>query len=349
MKKTIVLSWISFALCSFIFLSSCQGQDEPNGNAQPADYLLGPMSEHISQDDPSLMINTYVDCTFEDKSGALWVGTIGRGAIRYAGDSLEYFSEEKGMGGKYVREIIEDEMGNIWFATDNGITKYDGQNFTYFNVEDGLPDEDIYSLIFDKNGTLWVGTLEGVCQFNGNNFIPFEIPEAQPDSTRLVSSTKIINSIMEDSKGNIWFGTDGGAYFFDGKKLSNISEKDGLCDNSVNHILEDSKGDFWFATQNNGVCRMDGNSFKKNQPTFVNMKTRKGFDGKNTSPHIFEDNSGNIWFPIAGACTYKYDGQKLTDLFQRQGCISHTIRSTFEDQKGRLWFSSWLGLFRYDG
>jgi ligand-binding sensor domain-containing protein len=47
---------------------------------------------------------------------------------------------------------------------------------------------------------------------------------------------------MEDRAGNIWFATNGGAYRYDGKTLTNISEKDGLCNNSVNCILEDKDG-----------------------------------------------------------------------------------------------------------
>ncbi len=34
---------------------------------------------------------------------------------------------------------------------------------------------------------------------------------------------------MVDTKGKVWFGTNGGAYFYDGKTLINISEKEGLC------------------------------------------------------------------------------------------------------------------------
>jgi ligand-binding sensor domain-containing protein len=54
----------------------------------------------------------------------------------------------------------------------------------------------------------------------------------------------------------MWFATNGGAYVYDGKSLTNISEKDGLCHNSLNDILEDKEGNFWFATHHNGVCHL---------------------------------------------------------------------------------------------
>jgi ligand-binding sensor domain-containing protein len=90
--------------------------------------------------------------------------------------------------------------------------------------------------------------LQGVSRFDGKVFTPFAIPEAEPDYTRGVTGAKVVHCIMEDSKGRMWFGTNGGAYIYDGNSLSNLSEKDGMSDNNVNCMLEDQDGNIWFAT-----------------------------------------------------------------------------------------------------
>jgi ligand-binding sensor domain-containing protein len=79
-------------------------------------------------------------------------------------------------------------------------------------------------------------------------FSPFALPEAQPDPTRGVTSGKIVHCITVDRKGRVWFGTNGGAYVYDGKTLTNISERDGLPNNAVGSILEDKSGNIWFGT-----------------------------------------------------------------------------------------------------
>ena len=160
---------------------------------------------------------------------------------------------------------------------------------------------------------------------------------------------------MEDSKGNMWFGTDGGAYIYDPKatlrtgelSLSNISEKDGLCNNSVNDILEDKSGNIWFATHHGGVCRWDGTSF-----TFATTaETVTGTEAWS----LYEDRSGNIWFPIENAGVYRYDpsaslrkgSASLTNFHKKEG-LMNGVHSIMEDRKGLIWFGGFGGLYRYD-
>jgi ligand-binding sensor domain-containing protein len=198
---------------------------------------------------------------FQDRSGNLWFGTNGDGVLRYDGKSLKSFSTGEGFVGLAVRGIAEDRDGNVWFATSGGLTRYDGVSFTNFTEQHGLLSEDVWCLAVDGQGTIWVGTLHGVSRFDGAEFTPFHIPAVEPDPARGVTGARMVHSIMEDSRGRMWFGTSGGAYVYDGETLSNISDKDGLCNDTVNCILEDRRGRFWFATHHAGVCRMDGSSF----------------------------------------------------------------------------------------
>lgn len=298
--------------------------------------------------DSDTLISPFVRRIFQDKSRNLWFGTQGDGVARYDGDTLEYFSVEEGFGGVVVRGMVEDAAGNVWFGTERGITKYDGTSFTNFTKKDGLIHNDVWSLAIDRKGIIWIGTLQGVSRFNGKVFTPFDLPETEPDPNRGVTSARIVHSIMEDSHGKMWFGTNGGAYIYDahlpsgqGGSLSNISTKDGLPDNSVNDILEDKDGNIWFATHYNGVCRWDGTSFTR-MPT-------KERDSGTEAWSLYEDHSGSIWFPVESFGVYRFDGESLTNFHEEDGLASGAIQCTFEDREGRLWFGGWMGLFRYDG
>src|SRR6185312_12564563 len=54
--------------------------------------------------------------------------------------------------------VTQDNLGYIWFNTDNGIVKYNGYTFKLFTISDGLPSNDVWKLFPDKRGRLWVGT-----------------------------------------------------------------------------------------------------------------------------------------------------------------------------------------------
>ena len=52
-----------------------------------------------------------------------------------------------------------------------------------------------------------------------------------------------VTSAFEDSKGNLWFGTNGnGIARYDGEKLKYFTTKDGLPSDRVTALKEDSNG-----------------------------------------------------------------------------------------------------------
>ncbi len=44
------------------------------------------------------------------------------------------FSKLQGLRHDQIRSIIQDQMGNIWLGTDDGLTKYDGKYFFHYNT-----------------------------------------------------------------------------------------------------------------------------------------------------------------------------------------------------------------------
>jgi ligand-binding sensor domain-containing protein len=119
---------------------------------------------------------------------------------------------------------------------------------TNYYESDGLISNDVWCIETDVNGNVWIGTIEGTCIFDGQRFTKFDLPEGKKDTTVGVSSTKMVHSILEDSKGTIWFSTNAGLFSYTNKKLKNISDEVGIPTNFVSKIVEDKKGGFWVST-----------------------------------------------------------------------------------------------------
>ena len=52
---------------------------------------------------------------------------------------------------------------------------------------------------------------------------------------------------MEDSKGNIWFGTiESGVWKYDGQSVKNYAKEDGLESNHIWTIYTSEDGELWF-------------------------------------------------------------------------------------------------------
>lgn len=70
----------------------------------------------------------------EDNSGNLWFGNgKNSGVTFYDGKSFINYTAKDGLCDAFMRAILKDKDGNIWFnCKDNGLCRYDGKTFTSF-------------------------------------------------------------------------------------------------------------------------------------------------------------------------------------------------------------------------
>lgn len=375
MEKNYSYSQICTLLFLLVFITACSGQVEdssetaavpvcqqnPETAANIAMQLLPfPFGNKQSKIEAEEKIGEYVREIFEDKNGVLWFGTLSKGLARFDGKKLKYLTTEDGLADNQINGIVEDKAGNLWLATTNGVSKYDGKTFTNF-LENEPKNNSVWSILEDKKGRIWVGTIGGVFRYDGDKFTPFSLPKAEEGVQIGLPrfSTDLAWSIIEDRKGNIWFGMDGvGVLKYDGANFARFTRADGLCNNNVINIFEDSKGNIWFGSREErvaekdnpysfvdskdaGVSRYDGEKFK----TFPEIK---GLSSKDVGL-IYEDKAGDIWIAAKHYGVYRYDGKRFVNFQENNGYTNNCIQSIREDKNRVLWFGFSGGLFRLNG
>ncbi len=199
------------------------------------------------------------------------------------------------------------------------------------------------NIIQDRKGYIWLATFEGIFRYDGKSFT---------NITDGVSSARFF-SLLEDSKGNLWFGSIGsGVYRYDGISFKNITTDNGLINNVIVCIYEDKLGHIWFGASG-GASRYDGKSFRNyimNGDSIMEDKTGKTFP--NSPPpyevnSIIEDKTGKFWLGTRGN-TFVYDGKKF-NVVARDGKPFKNVRTIIEDKKGNIWLGGNDGIWRYDG
>ncbi|MES2592661.1 MAG: two-component regulator propeller domain-containing protein [Bacteroidota bacterium] len=150
-----------------------------------------------------------------------------------------------------------------------------------------------------------------------------------------------VNAIFQDSKGFMWFGTQGaGISRFDGKIFKNFTKKDGLIGNDITCINEDHSGNIWIGTSTDGVSKFDGVKFS-------NYTIKEGLCD-NVVRSIYINAENKIWFATAGGISI-FDGDFSKKITRAEGLSDNAVYAVTQDQKGNYWFAMGEGVSKYDG
>ena len=199
------------------------------------------------------------------------------------------FPLKENLPGSSVKRVFQDYKGYIWFATESGICRYDGYNLMVIKSDIENPNRltsgDILCIEQDKKNQIWFGTDRGVNILNEKNQIVPLITDNSIQNLR-------INSIVCDSRGFVWIGSENGLFLYKDaktpiKRFYSQKNSSSIPGNNINYILEDKNGSIWIALWHDGLCR-----YNSKNDTFEKMPPI----GKENNPFtIFQDNDGVIW------------------------------------------------------
>ena len=120
-----------------------------------------------------LPVNTPL-CFLSDKSGRIWVGTEGSGLCLYdaQNDCFKSVHLEYNLPGDMVGSMEEDNHGNLWLGTNQGLAKLtitgeEKGRVRIFTVADGLADNFFnQNASFYRHGTFYFGCSRGIITFD---------------------------------------------------------------------------------------------------------------------------------------------------------------------------------------
>ena len=168
---------------------------------------------------------------------------------------FEHFSLENGLSQSTIFCMVQDNLGFMWYGTEDGLNKFDGYTFTvYKNAPDdpnSLSGNWILSIFEDRSGRLWIGTRGGgLEQYDRerDQFIHYRNDPGDPASL----SDNEITAIYQDERGVIWVGTANrglNKLNQDEATFTHYQYESGnpnsLSSNAVTVILEDQEGILW--------------------------------------------------------------------------------------------------------
>ncbi len=159
----------------------------------------GDFIRKLTEED-ELFSNT-INSLFLSKNNSVYIGTT---------HGLNIYKEGRVIGEPFfnnieINEIIEDDHGSIWVASEMGLGRI---NSLYkvkelFTTNEGLPTRQVSGLKFDNEGNLWLATKKGgLIRLKNGNFVNY----SRKDGLALDQ----INIIVEKKPGLYYVGSDDG-------------------------------------------------------------------------------------------------------------------------------------------
>lgn len=284
---------------------------------------------------------------------------------------FQSYGQEQGLPVSTVNDIVEDDLGFMWIATEGGgLVRFDGQNAEVFTVDQGLTSNYVTSLIYRSDEGLLIGTDKGLMFYNGRQFTqPYDVPEERIFSMSFCGDTLFViqrrslcmvlpsgevetlnapgnPELMTVACGNgVYVGASDGLWKLEGRDW--IKWWDGQNVRSI-YISTDTEY---------------SNAIQVGAADDVYLILRKGFGIRNLSSgvghsethpdvrDIVHDNFGRWWYGSYQSGLRRYDasqedGYGGVSITESQGLTTPKVRCMYVSRDGRIWIGGLSGLSR---
>ena len=315
-----------------------------------------------------------------DRRGWLWVATrAGASALeppaagepgseeQASGRTIRHYrpdpADPTSLSGRFVQDSHEDATGDLWLATNRGLSRYNPERdaFDVFLHDPADPrslGDDIVSRIYEgRSGILWIGTFSGgVSSFSRSKH---KFPHVTREPSGLADDT--VFSIMVDRRGTLWVGTQQGGlhrYSEDRRRVieryhRNPGDPRDLGSDYAQTLLEDSADRFWVGTGGGGLVLLDRDRGRVERRYIHDPEDESSISSDGVTA-LYEDSEGTFWAATANGVDIL---DRATGRFERlehdpenpdKSLPPSRIRWFHEDSEKRFWLGTGNGLCRLD-
>ena len=203
--------------------------------------------------------NNSVRALAEDLDGNIWVGTAG--GVVYITPEGHIISPQFAPGttanGVIASHIYCDPVGRIWLtiSNENGLFLFINGVFRPLLEFEKIGRYFATSVFQDSRETYWFG-------LGDRGIYKMEKGIATKVKTNTILDSIPTSSILEDKKGNLWFGTEKGLVVYANGEFVQYKGAPELAGSNINKIIQDREDNIWFATDRNGIGKITNGKFK---------------------------------------------------------------------------------------
>ena len=260
-------------------------------------------------------------CTGID--GSLWL-VFNNNAVKKLKDGiLTACAPANELNGVIIGKIYEDPNGTVWLGTNKGLYRLKNGKVEILPLRyTGIDMGEVMSFCTDREGSLWLGLdASGIARIRKHQLKIF--------ADGIEFSDHSINSVFQDSKGNIWIGATAGLVRYSNGHFTKYTETNGFPIRYVTSIGEDKNGNMWVGASGELIIMREGKFF-----------TGPNWERTFTIKAIYRDPKGCMWVVPDGGGLLKYEYATVTAYNTNNGLPSNNVRGILYDRQGALWVTT---------
>lgn len=302
-----------------------------------------------------------------DNNGGLWVATWD-GLNYFDGYSFKIFKndidDKNTIAGNFISKIKKDGKGRIWILTEDfKVSRYIGnKKFKNYSFKEKPIDISI-----SNNENIIIYTKNNCYEFTEGQFKnrSTNLPNDKNVRLKNILLTKypnlVINDVLKDKTGNIWYATRKNGLFIIRNKLNKSNKyhienylKDpysltSFNSNEIETLHEDVFGNIWLGAKDGGISMAYTNSDKIlsiaphpiDTPNIPNETLRA----------ITKDIHGKLWlgYYTKGLYSYNADSKNYKKFAIKEAKEQpdwKRIRTLFTASDGTIWAGTYAGIIR---
>lgn len=327
-------------------------------------------------------INSFeISALFEDRSGVLWIGTIGGGLNRLniVEKHIECYTEAQGLSENRVITFLETNDDMLWVSTHGGIDLFDRKNKTFRKLRiNGLPSiqfATVSAFFTADNGDIWLGTWDKGLWIIEHQEIDRARRTAEVRARQLqhpvINGALSVFRIVEDRDKHLWISSNRGCFEYippiadsETPRWINYShngdDPNSLCSNFTTDICPDNvtrEKTIWIGTRS-GLNRIVFDSTGKADCQRIELISPDDPQHEKRGAFIStihrDRNNGDLWIATIGEGLFhmtegRDDGKKPRfECFNSANSrfFNNELESLQEDDHGAFWIGGY-GISRF--
>jgi ligand-binding sensor domain-containing protein len=270
---------------------------------------------------------------FESRDGSLWIATYGAGLQRLKdGELVRGYTKTDGLPSDFISSVCEDTAGAVWVGTDKGVSRLDtatGAVKTYTKKE-GLHESLSSGLLCDTDGSVWVGTSGGGLHHLADGTLGPNVLEGLKAGS--------VTNVSRASDGSLWVGTSTSALRERNGEWKIFGPEDGMPDARGVKVHTDPDGGVWIGCQAGLFEFRDG---RLERHDIVPDRTQK-----QVVTALLRDHEGSLWIGHSALGLARIRRGSFATYTLAHGLQGASVRTVFEDSRGRMWLGTSDGLTR---